>query len=204
MKQINDFHTLVILAFWNKNVFVPEWVSKYIFPGIPLHFEINIGAQSIYKFTANSIRMEVMSERMNFVSLETNQDHYEKLEEIAWSLTDYFPHTPPQAFGINFGFKDIPCSFFDEIFRFSDQEKIINMGLKFQDLNVRRRFKYDGDKDLSIFYTKTENDVHLEFNYNFPIKSMREIKEKYLRGLHYELYEYSLRFLDETYKLKIE
>jgi|GEM_PF-5499116 len=47
MKPISDQFTVVLAGAWNRAIFAPEWVSKHLFEGAEIDFEVGMGVGRI-------------------------------------------------------------------------------------------------------------------------------------------------------------
>lgn len=83
---------------WNKHIFNPKWVSKYLLPKeklkieIPQHF-----IDGPPRITSKKIRFTVLDLKLALSPLFTDNDTLSLVQEIAFKIADYLPHTPVDA-----------------------------------------------------------------------------------------------------------
>lgn len=102
----SDYNALVFLGSWNKAIFNSQWVSRFLFPKekkLNVEFPLNVdGSQRI---STKKIRIFVIGNKLNFVPLDTEDETFELIQNLAIKTCDYLPHTPVSAFGVNFLFE---------------------------------------------------------------------------------------------------
>ena len=106
MRIKSEYEPIVLVGAWNKAMFTPDWVQKYVFPGIPMNIEfpLNNPLASI-RYSANGIVFSTVESRLSFLAKKTNKDVFFNIGSLAKDLCRLLQHTPIQNFGINHVFE---------------------------------------------------------------------------------------------------
>lgn len=185
MKLRDDTHVLVVVGGWNPNIVLnPNWLKKYLFPDQEkFHVEMLFGpGQSPSPcVTAGNIKISVPGNRLCF-SLTTFEDSsFDRIQDLACKLADYLPHTPVNAYGVNFVFASsiTECNFINQdtpLFKALTAE-----GQKIKEEHSRYSLHY---KNAVLNLTARENhqeegsgmNFNLDFNFHHPIDDLSQLK----------------------------
>ena len=202
MKFKDEFNTLVIAGQWNNAIFNPDWVTKYLIPETPLKVEIPVNINGSTRISNDELRLFTLDNKLNFTILKQSDEILNKIENLALKVVEYLPHTPSNAFGINFVFESEEVEKLKSCFSFSDSSELNDLGLKLEDSKIIRAFKKGGYL-LTFMITKTNNGFIFDFNYHFEIKSLIELKGKIEEGSLIKYKNQALELLQNIYGLKL-
>lgn len=90
-----DYNALVLVGLWNKGIFNPDWVSRYLIPKekkLNVEFPLNVDGSP--RVSSDKIRIFVIGNKLNFVPLNTYDETFEIIQDLAIKTSDYLPHTP--------------------------------------------------------------------------------------------------------------
>jgi len=205
MILINDYNALALVGTWNKGIFNHEWISRFLLPKekklkveIPLNLNIDVSP----RVSSDNVRIVVIGNKLNFVPLNTYDDTFELIQELAIKTADYLPHTPVTAFGINFLFETDFDDYLKELLKLNDTEKFVNFGASIKSALHTNSIEIKGR--LINVSVKTDNSkVSFDFNFHFEIQNLSEFKEKIASNRMLELKEMALHIMKEVYNLQL-
>lgn len=203
MKIKNENSTIVIVGAWNKNIFNPEWVSKYLFPDQDIRVEIPINVEGSPLFITDNVKLSVIGNKLSFVSLKVDDQNLDYLEEIANKVADYLPHTPVSAFGINISFEDELSDRIEKLIHLNDSVLLVEQGFKIKSL--QRKYCLENDDRIINLNVQTEGQIiKLLFNYHFSIRDLVQFKEKISENSMLDLRENAISILENVYSSSID
>ncbi len=178
MKLDTEFNPLVLVGTWNKHIFNPEWIGKFLLPRKNLEVEIPINVDGSHRISTENFRMFVINNKLVF-SLRKNDDNIlEEIEELSLKIADYLPHTPIVAFGINFLFKcDNNFDKLQDLFSLSDSEKLIEAGCIIDSDQIKHSLIQD-NRNINLTLIKQSDAIKFDFNFHFDVSNLVEFKEK--------------------------
>lgn len=199
-----DYNVLVLVGLWNKGIFNPDWVSKFLLPKEKkLNIEFPLNVEGSARISSDKMRIFVVGNKLNFSPLNTYDETFEMIQELATKTADYLPHTPVTAFGINFLFE---TSEIDEkilqLLNLNDSEPLEEFGAKIKSFEHRHSLELD-QKTLNLKITN-ENDskVTFDFNFHFGISDLTQFKEKIHSNPILDLKELSISIMKEVYEIE--
>ena len=206
MQLKRGYNPLVIVGDWNRAIFTPNWVSKYIFePDTDIHIEIptsNI-TNSSFKYNALGISFNISERRLQFFVSEQKNELFQLVGEKALTICRLLPHTPVSAFGINHIFKCSSEELDFSTFDMADESKFIDYTIK--SVRHQRRIQVDTNCILTLDYGKVgSNDIDFNFNYNFDINSLDDFLSLFDPNNIVEKKIYSEELLIRLYNLSME
>ena len=77
MKWRDEFNGLVIVGAWNKSIFNPTWVSKYLLPDEKLEAEVPLGVDAFFKISSKKVRIFVLGNKLNFVPISKTDENFD-------------------------------------------------------------------------------------------------------------------------------
>lgn len=205
MRLMDEYAPLVIVGVWNRAVFTPEWVSKYLFNGESVRFEYpnNIQGASL-KFITGDMDLFIIGPKLFFTARATTSEIFQKISETALQLARVLPHTPVVSFGINHKFE---CPILDiqgsGIFNFSDKEELKEHGYIFKSLLSQRTLQFE-HHDLNLIWTLTGNSATLEFNNDYQISDLISFNQLFTDGIIQERKNQAVDFIKKIYRLDVE
>lgn len=202
MKFRNDYNVLVIVGNWNKNIFNQEWVSKYLIPGEKLQVEIPLNFDGSPRISTDNLRIFILGNKLNFAILKNEDTNFDKIQELAYKVADYLPHTPVSAFGINFVFETKETKYLNELFKFKDLEQFSDVGYTYNKSTLTRNLTTN-NLILNLSILKEKNIFVFHLNYHFDIKNLVEFKENFDTNTIIKLKNNSFDLLSDIYNIKL-
>jgi hypothetical protein len=203
----SDYNALVFLGSWNKAIFNSQWVSRFLFPKekkLSVEFPLNVdGSQRI---STKKIRIFVIGNKLNFVPLDTEDETFELIQDLAIKTCDYLPHTPVSAFGVNFLFESKTRKankFLKNFLKIGDADEILAFGAQINASNHRHSMEID-EKLLNLNVTYDNAKIIFDFNFNFKLSTLSEFKEKINKHSVLSLKDFALNFMEDVYNLRLQ
>ena len=205
MKLKKDFNVFVIVGQWNRHIFNEEWIKKNILPKDEFKFEIESSGFS-HRVVTKNFRIEFSDNRIAFalMGISKIESVYEQIIDIANKIADYLPHTPVQAFGINFLFE---CTIKEIKYEFLNTKKISRLEkIGYKPINhIHKHSLKDDEFDslVNITIATDKNKLIFDFNFNFEISNLTQLKEKlYDKTSKNILYDKAINILKKIYNIK--
>jgi len=202
MQYKENYNTLVIAGLWNIAIFTPEWVAKYLLPNTQLNVEFPINMIGSLKFSTDELSIFIVEGKLNLAINKHSDDVLIKIGELANQLADYLPHTPVTAFGLNYIYENEFDSKINSCLTINDNEKFGGLGLVVESTSIIRKFNKE-NCTLTLTVNKVENKFIFNLNYNFPIRTLAEFKEKFEPKALLNFKKDSLEILEKLYGLKL-
>jgi hypothetical protein len=197
----NDLSTVVVLGGWNKYIFNPEWVNKFLLPGEELKAEFPINVDGSQRISGKDVRLAVVGNQLIITSIYSTDDVYTKIQELLLKIIDYLPHTPLFGFGINFNFETNSNHDLLRLVNSFDKDAIIKRNGTVENTLIRRNIKLDGYTiNLSIVFQKEL--VNFDFNYHYNISSVFEFKEVFTNKSIIIHKNHAIGVLKDIYKIE--
>ncbi|MBC8205408.1 MAG: hypothetical protein H8E87_07850 [FCB group bacterium] len=197
-----DYSAIIIVGAWNKNIFNPDWISKFLLPNTDLKVEITLFVDGSPKISTNKVRIYILGNKLNLVPLDLSDNNFENIQEMAIKIADYLPHTPVTAYGINFKYEgsvnDNIKSFIptDEFGNYEKNKMII------KDFQRKLCLDYD-DKTVNLIISSDNTITGIEVNFHFGLKNLQEFKEKMDSNNILDLKSIAQNVLSEIYQINI-
>lgn len=198
MNLASEFSPIVIVGLWNKGIFNPDWIGKYLLPKQKLNIEFPINIDGSPRISNEDLRIFVLGNKLNFTLIKPEDKNLENIEELALKVADYLPHTPVSAFGINFLFTADISTGIKKMLHQKDSDILRDMGADIQNEQVRHCFKFKNHL-INLNIIQEKNTVKFDFNYHFDIKNLIEFKEKLNDNRILELKNDAISIIDEVY-----
>jgi hypothetical protein len=142
MKPKNEAWSVVIVGFWNRMIFTPEWVGKKLFQVEVLEKLIPLIPVAPLIYRTEHVELIVDSMRLVFHARKSTPDCISEAEELAISAMEKLPETPISAVGINFGFSEVqPDDNLLDLFNFKDNIDIGELGWQTGSRTIVREFE---------------------------------------------------------------
>ncbi len=178
MKLKTDYSPLVMVGAWNKHIFNPDWVGKYLLPGKELEMEFPVNADGSPRISTEDLRIFLLNNKLNFSLKKDDDGLLEDIESLSLKVADCLPHTPVTSFGMNFLFNcDQSCNKLDQLFNSNVKEKMLESGCIISSEEVKHSLTMEG-KTINISVVKSGEEYGFNFNFHFDIKDLVEFKEK--------------------------
>ena len=209
MKLSKPSNTLVIVGGWNRHIFTQDWIKRYLFPEeeftIDMLVSQNFNAQFISpRILSKEVEILFQENRLNFNSVENNNENFDRIQELALQLADYLPHTPVTGYGVNFLFTENEVS--DDLvnlIRPKDSEKIEQFGGSLTSEQYNRHLMLNG-RTLNTIIRLEGGSVDFDFNFHFNIRDLVAFKAGISETSILELKQEAAQFITEIYNLELE
>ncbi len=105
----SDGWNVILAGFWNRSIFLPEWVLPRLFPdhGVPgneVQTEVALLQALPLIYRDHQVVMEISNGRLAFRPQVLNDECLLRCERMAREMLEKLPETPVHAVGVNFGF----------------------------------------------------------------------------------------------------
>lgn len=202
MKLKTEFNPLVIVGAWNKHIFNPEWINKYLLPNKKLEVEFPLNIDGSPRISTDTLRIYVLNNKLNIMLRKANDSVLEEIEELALKIADYLPHTPVIAFGINFLFEsDNNYDQLKELLKLPDTDKLTQNGFIINSNQIRHNLFFD-DKNINLSIIHEKETYKFDFNFHFEITSLVEFKNKLNENSIVAIKNLSIKILNEIYNVE--
>lgn len=199
-----DYNALVLVGIWNKGIFNHDWVSRFLLPKeekLDVEFPLNIDASP--RISSEKIRIYVVGNKLNFVPLNTYDETYEIIQELAIKTADYLPHTPVTAFGINFIFEEELNNNLKDLLKINDTEKLTGFGTTIKKTQHNHSLTYE-NLQLNLSITAENSKTLFNYNFHFSISNLTEFKEQVITNQLLELKKIALNISKDVYSLELK
>lgn len=176
MKLVTDYNALVIVGLWNRHIFNPDWIGKFLLPETELTAEFPINIAGSWRVSTDKLRIFVVGNRLHLVPLKTDVEVFDLLQEIALKVGTYLPHTPVTAFGVNFLFEMSKPELINDVFNLPDLPQLAANSIVPFSTNYKHVYRKD-NRAITINATIEGEKVQFDFNNNFEIKTLVNFKE---------------------------
>ncbi len=202
-----DYNALVLVGLWNKSIFNPEWISRFLLPkvkSLSAEYPLNINASP--RISSDTIRIIVIGNNLNFIPIDTSDETFELIQELAIKIADYLPHTPVTAFGANFLFETTATDVstpMNKLLQLNDVDELTEFGASIK--SSQHKHSMEIDKKLINLSISTDNSKRIfDFNFHFNISSLAEFKEQINSNSLMDLREIALSLMKEVYNLELK
>ncbi len=207
MKPSFEGWTIVVSGLWNVRIFTPQWVAKNAFQANEIETEIRFGAAVPSLFEPVSLRYRhgnlsllPSHDRLIIGMTSAAHDALEQGEAVILRIVGSLPHTPVNAFGINFSYiEEDPSAKNVEIFKLSDAGIL---PYEVEQTEVIRRLKLD-DGVLNLKHTFDQKVVRLDFNFHHEASAGSEQVVAKMPGSMLRSHEVARRLI-ELYDFELE
>lgn len=199
MKLATEFNPLILVGAWNKHIFNPDWIGKFLLPGEKLEVEIPINVDGSARISTDNFRIFVISNKLIFSLRKDDDNVLEEIEELSLKIADYLPHTPIVAFGINLLFEcDNNSKKLQDLFSLSDSEQLIEAGCIIDSDQIKHSFVQD-NRNINLTLIKQSDAFKFDFNFHFNISNLVEFKEKINNNRLLDMKQIATSILNDVY-----
>lgn len=199
-----DFNALVLVGIWNKGIFNHEWISRFLLPNEKkLNVEFPLNVDGSLRVSSDKVRIFVIGNKLNFTPLNTYDETFELIQDLATKTADYLPHTPVTAFGANFLFESDLNDTLRALLKLNDIERLTNIGASIKSTQHRLSMELQ-DKVINLSVTTDNSKVNFDFNFHFDISNLTEFKEKIASSQLLELKDIALNIMKDAYNLQLK
>lgn len=213
MKLDQSFSGLVIVGGWNRHIFNPNWIKRYLFPAEDEELTIDIQAQFPQGFnpqfvspriSSKNVRILLQGNKLNFIPVKDKDESLNLIQDLALQLADYLPHTPVSGYGVNFFFiEDYVSEDLINLIGPKDLEEIEQFGASLTGEEYTRRLELN-ERPLNFTIGLEDEKVTFKFNFHFKIDNLAAFKGKISEISILELKQEAVKFLAEIYDMELE
>lgn len=196
--------TIVIIGFWNRMIFTPQWVCKELFGVAEVEALVPLNPLLPTVYRDKDVSLQVGEDRVVFNARETTSACRERMEGLACSLLELLPKTPVSAIGVNFGFiEKAPEDSLLKCFNFSDDLSLGSADWDIERKKLTRRL-VSGEKTLNLTLVyKASGEIFVDANFDFAVKSSEKAIGN-IKGKTTEMYDTLIKLLKDVYDLTFE
>lgn len=204
MKLCYEYDTLLIVGAWNRAIFTPDWVNKYVFPGekVTIEFPVN-NPDASPRYSSNGISVFIVNQKLVFKIANPTKEKYIQIGTKAIAVCRALAHTPLVCFGINHYFE---CTK-DEIDALkiftTNNEKLNEYGYILKAMSNQQTLNFE-HHILNIIWTLNNDKGSLEFNNHYEIKDVESFIEIFDEKLLSDRLDNSVSFIKNIYNIKVE
>lgn len=202
MRLNTEFNPLILVGAWNKHIFNPDWIGKFLLPGKKMEVEIPINVDGSPRISTENFRIFVISNKLIFSLRKDDDNVLDEIEELSLKIADYLPHTPIVAFGINFLFEcDNNFDKLQDLFSLSDSKKLIEAGCIIDSDQIKHSF-IQGNRNINLTLIKQRDTFKFDFNFHFNIRNLVEFKEQINNNRLLHMKQIATSILNDVYDVE--
>jgi hypothetical protein len=203
MKPNQDTWTIVVAGFWNRMIFMPEWVNSNLFHAAELEKLVPMVPIAPLIYQDDDVRLMVDGQRLILNARKPTDACLGKAEGMATAVLNALPNTPINAVGVNFGFTEgNPGQDVLTLFNSACDPLITESGWQIQGRVLKRELQKDG-RTLNLNLTYRDTVVSVDLNFHRQVKSAAESVET-LTGKTVEMLNSAKQMLSDVFKLQLE
>ena len=214
MRFDDSFDVLSILGGWNRHVFTPEWISRYLFSSNFEELSVEVGTEVPKgnfdveyvspRVSSEEVRVLLDGSSLNFSPVKMEDGIFNRIQEMAIQLADYLPHTPVLRYYVSFSFvEDSVDEDLMEIIRPSDLVNIQSWGAKAHIEQYTRQLTWE-QRTCFFIILIGENKVTFKFMFYSSLESLSELKSSIVENSLITLKNKALEFIQAVYGLELE
>jgi len=178
--RIRGHTNLVIIGRWNVLILRPDWFIKE-FPeiihskakdAIPVEFSFDTG---FIRFTLEGVRIQPMANRLALVTIVEDENHYDRVAQLATGIVEKLPHTPFVAVGHNVAYNLTE----EESMKYVPKDKLDELETIYQPVlptatltSHRERHAIDmSDYVLNLVFELDRQQSYIDFNFNYSVQN---------------------------------
>ncbi len=214
MRFDDSFDVLSILGGWNRHVFTPEWISRYLFSSDFEELSVEVGTERPKsnfdveyvspRVSSEEVRVLLDGSSLNFSPVKMEDEIFDRIQEMVIQLADYLPHTPVLGYNVSFSFvEDSVDENLMETMRPSDLVDIQSWGAKSPLEQYTRQLVW---YERTCFFVILIEGSKVTFKFNFysSLESLSELKSSIAENSLVVLKNEALKFIREIYSLELE
>jgi hypothetical protein len=204
MIRRQDGWNIVLAGFWNRSLFLPEWVGPRLFPEPGMVVELALLPSLPVIYRDAQVSMEISWGRLAFNPLKLTDDTVlQRAESMARLMLEKLPETPVQGVGINFGFREqIPNEHVISMFNDVDDGQLKQKGWAVKEKKLAKRLARDGEM---VWMSMTYNHEFVDIDFNFHTETLENaVAQKAVEpGRCIRLRDAAVDLLRSTYHLEL-
>lgn len=169
LEPVVENWSIVVAGSWNRVIFSPQWVAANLAETGNVMLEVAFNDPTKPpRFTFDEVRLSVSPTRLSLFPTNVNDAVLERTSAAAVKVLGVLHHTPVTAVGVNFAFRERqPSARQLDVFRFSDDGRISEQGVRRELASLRRRLVFDDGVVLNLTLQHPVNGDHLTADFNF-------------------------------------
>lgn len=208
MRPVVENWNIVVTGLWNTAIFSPQWVGerlKELFGISHINLEFVTDARGTQvKFSTERFTLVPQAAGLIVAMKQIDNECLEWGERLVSNILQTLPHTPVNAFGVNFAFiEEELSSDLGSLFRLSDDIRLADHNYETVSLSIRRSLRLEYGR-LNAMLTMTDGQplsVRLNFHHDVP---NAETARTRLTNSTLSYKAYGLTFLENVYGLTME
>lgn len=176
MKLIKNNNLLIVVGAWNRAIFTEEWIKRYLLPRDHFSIQVSLALNPSHRIESEKLRIEFHNNRLVFIPLQNTLENYELISDLSVKISDYLPHTPVAAYGVNFVFEGSLDEIDPSPIKLNAFNEISEYGGKIINHQNKCRFKVD-DIHINLTISIDNNKLLFDFNFHTEINNLVEFKE---------------------------
>jgi len=205
METKKQYDSLVIVGIWNKAIFTPQWVQKYVFTNeekIKVEYPIDNPDASL-KFSSQGISLNIINQNLIFSVENPNTEKFSNLAQKAISVCRALAHTPIFCFGVNHYFECHKDEIKDKnIFDFSNFQLLQDKGYELISMRNQQTLKFK-HHILNIIWSINDDKVQVEFNNHYDVSDINSFFSIFNEDILSERLEESKSYINNIYGLSV-
>lgn len=205
MRLQNKYESLIIIGAWNRAIFTPEWVGKYVFPGEEMTVELPIdNVEASPRYSSKGVSIHIINQKLTFTINNPSIELFQQIGLKAIAVCRALAHTPLLCFGINHFFQ---CPK-DEIkqtnvFDFSNYNQLKEKGYELKAMRNQQSLQFE-HHILNVIWSLENEQVTLEFNNHYDVRTVESFISMFDDSLLYDRLNNSIEFIKKIYDLNVE
>lgn len=201
MKTKPEGWNIVLAGFWNRAIFTPEWVGKWLFQETEVETLISVMPYLPIVYRNQQVAIEVSPVRLVFRPRQIDAVCLRAAEGMAHTVLAKLQDTPLIGVGVNFAFvEDNPRADLVELFNFTDDSALADVGWAVKERRLVRQVRRDDDT-LNASLIFDGQNIAIEFNFHTETDensaALHAVNQRAI-GLRDE----ALKLLNDVYKLQ--
>jgi hypothetical protein len=204
MKARADSCTIVIPGYWNRMIFVPQWVMHELFHKQEVEKLVPLLPVAPLVYRDDELVLQVVEHQIIVQARKFDDNFLERVEKMACETLEALPKTPVSAIGVNFGFVESnPNDDILKLFNFSDNVEIASLDWNIVTKKITRQLTKDGmTLNLTITHDSPSN-IKIDANFHYAVGSADDALER-IKGHAVEMYQILITLLKNVYSLHKE
>ncbi len=193
---------IVVIGYWNRMIFSPEWVGCEIFQKEEIEKLVPLNPVAPIIYRDDKVTLQIAEDRLVLNANLASDECLSYLECICIRIFDNLPKTPISAIGCNLGYtENEPSSELLQNFNFEGDPQISTLGWEIGKKTIKRKLIKEG-KELNLDLNYLSPQITILANYHFQVSSAEMAKEK-IQGNLIRYKEDLLSLLNEVYALQL-
>ncbi len=205
MKLQSKYEALIIIGAWNRAIFTPDWVAKFVFPGEEVTIEIpvdNIDASP--RYSSKGLSVYILGQKLVFSINNPSQEGFQQMGLKAIAVCRALAHTPLLCFGINHYFQGSKDEIKNtNVFDFSNYESLNEKGYELKSMRNQQSLQFE-HHILNVIWSLENEQVTLEFNNHYDIANVESFISIFDENLLYDRLNNSIDYIKNIYNLNVE